>query len=155
MLLAVKTGCAVVPIFVFRACRRKRRLLRTSRWRILVFTRNPLLLVLMMPCYFIKHRRKTKGFRVFKNFAESRPRTTLIQGLGRSAAGVTWWVEKTTRLTGRHRKNRVGREPGAATPHRRLLTGPKLDGADSFGSGCGEVVSITISGKTAEFSHIA
>ena len=86
MLLAVKTGRAVVPIFVLSSRCCKRRLLRASRWRILVFTRNPLLLVLMMPCYFIKHRRKTKGFRVFKNFAESRPRTTLIQGLGRSAA---------------------------------------------------------------------
>src|ERR1019366_8700895 len=34
--------------------------------RILAFTRNPFLLVVMMRCYFIQHRRNSNGFRVFQ-----------------------------------------------------------------------------------------
>src|ERR1019366_9029458 len=46
--------------------RSTRRLLRLRRCRILAFTRNPFLLVVMMRCYFIQHRRNSKGFRVFQ-----------------------------------------------------------------------------------------
>jgi hypothetical protein len=40
----------------------------------------------------------------------------------------------------------------ASMPHHRLLTPPKIDVADSFGSGCGEVVSVTISEDPVQFS---
>src|ERR1700728_1104380 len=67
MLAAVKAGRLVLPSR-FLSSRRSIRLLRlASCWYILVFTRNPFLLVVMVARYNIKHRRIHKGFRVFQN----------------------------------------------------------------------------------------
>jgi hypothetical protein len=43
----------------------------------------------------------------------------------------------------------------ASMPHRRLLTPPRIEVTGSLGSGCGAVVSITISQDPPEFSHKA
>src|ERR1700722_3612766 len=66
MLAAVKAGRRMLPSR-FLSRRRSIRLLRLrSCWRILAFTRNPFLLVVMVARYNIKHRRIHKGFRVFQ-----------------------------------------------------------------------------------------
>jgi hypothetical protein len=41
----------------------------------------------------------------------------------------------------------------ASMPHRRLLTPPKIDVAGSFGSGFGELVSVTISEDPPEYNN--
>lgn len=43
----------------------------------------------------------------------------------------------------------------ASMPHRRLLAPPKIDVAGSLGSGCGELVSTTISEDPPQFSSKA
>src|ERR1019366_651767 len=63
---AEKTGRSPRTGLVLSSRRCTRRLLRLRRCRILAFTRNPFLLVVMMRCYFIQHRRNSKGFRVFQ-----------------------------------------------------------------------------------------
>src|SRR5450631_2112878 len=70
MLDAERTGRWPRIGLVLSSRRWTRRLLRLRRCRILAFTRNPFLLVAMWFGHFIKHRRNTKGFRVFQKISK-------------------------------------------------------------------------------------
>src|SRR5262249_37765817 len=65
MLEAVNIGWSQPATLVLSRRRSRRRLRWLSCWRILAFTRNPILAGVMKTVQSFKHRRKIKGFRVF------------------------------------------------------------------------------------------
>jgi hypothetical protein len=68
-----------------------------------------------------------------------------------SAAESDLVDEKDSSLDGKDRAE--WDQAWASMPHRRLLALPKVDFAASFGSGFGQVVSVTISKDPPEFSN--